>query len=325
MKPVFILAGIIPLSLTFWLLITLLSLYKSDVEPISPVRFLIAVLAPVSIARWGLHRGSLDMSGALAGLLVGFLLTVSNFCYFAALLAFFVAGSKVTKFRAGRKKKLEEDFKEGGMRNWVQVLCNGGVAAEMAVLYMIDVGCTEKLIDFSSHFTPSWYSLAVLGALCCSCGDTFSSEIGSVIGSSREAILLTTLKYVPRGTNGAVSMAGMLASIVGGTLVGLAYYVTLILVVNENYLSSAPPQWPLVPIGGLLGLLGSTIDSIIGATVQYSGYDRKKQCVVHHPGPGVEDISGADILDNHSVNLIASLLTSLLAPRVAFHLWGYFT
>lgn len=87
----------------------------------------------------------------------------------------------------------------GGMRNWTQVLCNGGVAAEMSVLYMIDVGCAEKLIDFSSHFTPSWYSLAVMGALCCSCGDTFSSEIGSVFGSSREATLITNFQSVPRG------------------------------------------------------------------------------------------------------------------------------
>ena len=86
------------------------------------------------------------------------------------------------------------------MRNWVQVLCNGGIAAEMALLYLIDVGCSEKLIDFSTHYTASWFSVAVLGALCCSCGDTFSSEIGSVIGKSREAILITNFKYVPKGS-----------------------------------------------------------------------------------------------------------------------------
>lgn len=57
----------------------------------------------------------------------------------------------------------------------------------------------------------------------------------------------------------------------------------------------------------------------------FTGYDRKRQCIVHHPYPGVHDISGVDILDNHSVNLLASLITSLLAPRVAFHLWRYFS
>lgn len=39
----------------------------TDVETVSPVRFLIAVLAPVLITRWGQKRGSLDKSGAVAG------------------------------------------------------------------------------------------------------------------------------------------------------------------------------------------------------------------------------------------------------------------
>ncbi|XP_045167701.1 transmembrane protein 19-like [Mercenaria mercenaria] len=324
MKPVIILAGIIPLSLVFWLSACILHHYKSDVEPVSPVRFLIAVVAPVLITRWGLQRGSLDKSGAIAALLVGFLMTISNLCFFSALLTFFVAGSKVTKFRTSEKRKLEDDFREGGMRNWVQVLCNGGIAAEMAVLYLIDVGCSEKLIDFTSHYNASWFSMAVLGALCCSCGDTFSSEIGSVVGRSREAILITNFNYVPKGTNGAISMVGVAVSFVGGALVGLSYYLTLLLVVNEDYLLESPAQWPLIPICGLLGFLGSTVDSVLGATLQYSGYDRKKQCVVHHPGSGVDDISGTDFLDNHSVNLLASLLTSITAPKIAFSLWNVF-
>lgn len=95
------------------------------------------------------------------------------------------------------------------------------------------------------------------------------------------------------GTNGAISLVGTLASILGGGIVGLAYYLALLLLVNEDYLTSAPPQWPLIPIGGLLGLLGSTIDSILGATVQYSGKmlharsylcnsdNFMKQCVVY--------------------------------------------
>ena len=49
----------------------------------------------------------------VAGYLVGFILTLSNLCFFAALLTFFVLGSKATKFRSQQKKKFEEDFKEG--------------------------------------------------------------------------------------------------------------------------------------------------------------------------------------------------------------------
>lgn len=77
--------------------------------------------------------------------------------------------------------------------------------------------------------------------------------------------------YSISGTNGAISLVGTIASVLGGLLVGSTYYLTLLLLANENYLISSPPQWPLIVIGGILGLTGSVIDSILGATVQYSG------------------------------------------------------
>lgn len=45
----------------------IVSAYILGSEPVSPVRFLIAVWAPVLVAQWGLSRKSLDRSGALAG------------------------------------------------------------------------------------------------------------------------------------------------------------------------------------------------------------------------------------------------------------------
>lgn len=34
-------------------------------------------------------------------------------------------------------------------------------------------------------------------------------------------------------------------------------------------------QWPIILFGGVAGLIGSIIDSLIGATLQYSGEWRK--------------------------------------------------
>ena len=46
---------------------------------------------------------------------------------------------QATSYRESEKRKIEgAAFKEGGQRNWVQVICNGGVATEIALLYLVN-------------------------------------------------------------------------------------------------------------------------------------------------------------------------------------------
>ncbi|XP_076460597.1 transmembrane protein 19-like isoform X2 [Babylonia areolata] len=311
---------LIPVTSLFWLSSWL---FESGFYFPEPWRCLMAVFAPFYMAVYGLRKKSLCLSGALAGLLVGFLLTLSSLCFFSALLAFFISGSKATKFRSHLKRKLEDNYKEGGQRDWKQVMCNGGVAAWLAVLYLMEVGCVELHIDFSRHYEPSWFAMAILASLACCCGDTFASEFGSVLGAGSPR-LITSLRAVPRGTNGGVSVMGTIASAVGGLVVGLGYYVTLRLVADVP-LHRTPPQWPLILTGALAGLMGSVIDSLIGATCQYSGYSHTEDKIVEVPGSDVKHISGVALLDNHSVNLLSSLLTAILIPPIASSvLWPLF-
>ena len=50
------------------------------------------------------------------------------------------------RFREDQKRRIEgAAHKAGGKRNWAQVLCNGGIATELAILYLIDVGSSGMM------------------------------------------------------------------------------------------------------------------------------------------------------------------------------------
>lgn len=82
-------------------------------------------------------------------------------------------------------------------------------------------------------------------------------------------ITITIIIFTITGTNGGVTTVGLIVSFLGGATVGTAYFITQLLLVNELHL--ADPQWPLIMYGAIAGLLGSVLDSFLGANMQYSG------------------------------------------------------
>ncbi|KAM9293333.1 LOW QUALITY PROTEIN: transmembrane protein 19 [Morus bassanus] len=318
MANIVVLNLLICISLALWIVSMTASTYYGTLRPISPWRWLFSVLVPLTIAIQGYKKKSLDHSGALGGLVVGFILTVANYSFFTSLFVFFVTSSKLTKWKKDIKKQIDSEYKEGGQRNWVQVFCNGGVPTELAVLYMIENGPGEIPIDFSEQYTASWMCLSLLGALACSAGDTWASEIGSVMSKSKPR-LITTWEKVPVGTNGAVTLVGLLSSLLGGMAVGVAYFITQLIFVTDLELSA--PQWPIILFGAAAGLLGSIVDSYLGATMQYSGFDQNIGMVVNHQTKDSKHISGKPILDNNAVNLFSSIIIALVLPGVAWCFW----
>ena len=100
-------------------------------------------------------------------------------------------------------------------------------------------------------------SLLLLGyaaSFCTKLSDTCASEIGKAYG--KRTFLITTLQPVPRGTEGAVSLEGTIAGIVGSILMALV--------------SSAVG---LIDLTGIVfcviaAFIATNIESVIGATVQ---------------------------------------------------------
>lgn len=104
--------------------------------------------------------------------------------------------------------------------------------------------------------------------MCCKCIAVLPSVSLSAFSGIENVSPNGFLNFV-LGTNGGVTLIGLIASLLGGTLVGLAYFISQVIFVNDLDISA--PQWPIIVFGGLAGLLGSIIDSYLGATMQYSG------------------------------------------------------
>lgn len=208
----------------------------------------------------------------------------------------------------------------GGQRNWIQVVCNGGVATLAALLYVSSVGYGEQPFYLSVPSASTYTALACLASLACCCGDTWASEVGSVAGGVPR--LITTGTQVPRGTNGGVTTLGVACSFAGGLVVGAAYFIGLVVFTKWESFQDLAVQSAVILLGGVAGLGGSFVDSLLGATLQYSGYSEEKGCIMHSPGEGksIQHISGLNILDNHAVNLLSSAITAVALPSLIYYI-----
>ncbi|HEV7239764.1 MAG TPA: DUF92 domain-containing protein [Thermoanaerobaculia bacterium] len=201
----------------------------------------------------GYYAHSVSFSGALGGWFLGTILILgAGWPMYAALLAFFVIGTAATKAGYARKAKLGLAQEGGGRRGFSHAFSNVGVAAICAIavsrLSRIDVSPLD------------WMMLAYLmgiASLATAAADTTASEIGQLIG--RRAFLPVTLRRVPVGTEGAISIEGTLAGVVGGFLVALAGVVAL------HYGLGLDPGAIAIALVTACAFFGSYLESIAGS------------------------------------------------------------
>ena len=198
-----------------------------------------ALLVTGAFAALAYALGVISRSGALGGLLVGTTIYASLGARGFAILALFViGGSLLTRLGYGRKQRTGTAQEHGGRRSARNALANCAVATSCSIL---------AAATGSEALTAAF--VASIGA---AFADTAESEIGQLF--SRTPRLITTLGKVPPGTDGAISMPGILAGAAAASL-------TAALGLSLGMLAS-PEHALLVAIAAFLGTVA---DSLIGA------------------------------------------------------------
>ncbi|MCW3134628.1 MAG: DUF92 domain-containing protein [Methanophagales archaeon] len=203
------------------------------------------------------------------------------------LLTFFLFGNLVTKYKYDKKAKLGVAEGNRGMRDINNVLGNGLSPLFFAVLFACQNHSTIFLLGFS-------------GAVATACADTFSTEIGQAEGNPR---LITTLKKVPVGTNGGVSLPGLCAALLGScliSLVGLAFWFDLQMTSRTIFSLSC--------VCLLSGFLGCIMDSFLGATIEDKPFYKNR-------------LRASEFrLNKHHVNILATLFGGIFAILLGYYL-----
>lgn len=168
---------------------------------------------------------------------------------YALFIVFVAVGSGLSRVGRTRKRELGTEEARGGRRGIGNVFANLAVPTACCLLFPVSKGHPALL-------------LAYAGALAAAFADTASSEIGTLAhGQPR---LITTRQPVPHGTNGAVNLLGLVASVVAAALLGLIGFAT------GFYALIGYGDRPAICVGILIlaGLAGTLFDSLLGATVE---------------------------------------------------------
>jgi uncharacterized protein (TIGR00297 family) len=196
---------------------------------------------------------------------------------FLALLAVCVLTTAATRFGRARKQQMGLAESRQG-RNAAQIAANLGAAGVGSAL----------ALSFPNH---SWFYVAsVVAALAEAAADTLASELGEVLGG--QPFLVTTMRRVSPGTDGAISLAGTGAGVCGAVLILLVACSTLGLTRWQAFAAGT---------GGVAGLF---VDSLLGATAERRGW-----------------------LNNDAVNFLSTIAAGAIAFALLFSAFylGYAT
>ncbi|KAK3941235.1 transmembrane protein 19 [Diplogelasinospora grovesii] len=233
---------------------------------------------------------------------------------FVLLVVFFLAGTRVTHVKEKVKSSLTVHSKGTsggeGPRTHIQVLANSLTASILCLLHAYQLHLRQQALTAvtvaSSRSSPtgsaelgtvcfSWGGdLLVIGIIAnyaCVAADTFSSELGILSKGEPRLITSPTLRKVPRGTNGGVSLLGLGAGLLGSVII-VTTAVLFLPFCNESTAGrlgggdvwTTEQRRTLILFLTVWGFLGSVLDSFLGGMFQRSVKDIRTGKIVEGEG-----------------------------------------
>lgn len=181
-----------------------------------------------------------NFNGALLGVLVWGSLGWRGYLI---VMLFFILGSGLTFVRMEQKEAEGIAEERSGMRGAGNVWSSALAATLCAIASLFLVSPLKEI-----------FILGYVASFCTKLSDTTASEVGKAYGKT--TYLITSLKPVPRGTEGAVSLEGTLAGAFASLiLAAIAWAIGLI--------STLGIIWCVIA-----AFIANTIESLIGATLE---------------------------------------------------------
>ncbi|MFA5806290.1 MAG: DUF92 domain-containing protein [Melioribacteraceae bacterium] len=255
---------------------------------ISVSTVMIGILFAALIAGISFRVKFLTLSGSIATfILAGFIFGLGGIKWSIPILTFFILSSILSKLRKKKNESVEIYFEKSGVRDYLQVIANGGLGG---VLVVINAVKPNEI-----------YYMIYLATLSAVCADTWATEIGTWKKTATYNIL--NLQPVAQGVSGGISVHGTIGAVLGS----ITILFSGILWIDISYI-----HYTILII--TTGVFGCMIDSILGATIQAQNKCSVCNKVTErnvHCGTEADHFSGYKWINNDVVNFFSGVAGAL--------------
>lgn len=251
--------------------------------------FIIGICFAAVIAGLSYKVKFLTLNGSIATfLLAGFIFGLGGLKWSVPIMTFFILSSILSKLRKKANEEVETYFEKTGVRDYMQVIANGGLGGILVIL--------------NSIYYDELFYLIYLSTLAAVCADTWATEIGTLRKTATYNIL--NFKPTTQGISGGISLPGTAGAFLGSFAISLSgvYWINFDIVIYFILILFA-------------GVFGSLFDSLLGATVQ-----AQHKCIVcdkvtektFHCGKKALHIQGLIWINNDMVNMLAGIAGAVI-------------